>query len=73
MRGPLSLSIPPFLSASILLILYLEVCRVLKSLCHDSKEIPKPAVFVQPVTLSALSLNEPFRTIDHDHERIDKK
>jgi hypothetical protein len=46
-----------------LLILPLEVCRVLKSLCRDPKEISKPSVFVQPVTLSALSLSEPLRTI----------
>src|SRR6185295_3122335 len=31
------------------------VCLILKSLCHDSKEITKPTVFVQPVTLCAQS------------------
>jgi hypothetical protein len=56
------------------LILPLEVCRVLKGLCRGSKEISKPTVFVQPVTLSALSLSEPLRTIDRKiNERIDKK
>jgi hypothetical protein len=44
--------------------LSLKVCRALKSLGPDSKEITKATVFVQPVTLSALSLSEPLPTIN---------
>gem|GEM_PF-5899588 len=39
--------------------------RIRKSLYRDSKEITMPTLFVQPVTLSALSLSGPLRTIDH--------
>ena len=70
MRVPCLLSILRFSVSESLLTVPFGVCRVLKSLCHDSKEIANAANFVNPLTLSALSANEARRRICRELRKL---